>query len=273
MRAVQLSGLNQLGLVDLPDPLPTEGEAIVALRTAALNHRDVWMKSGQYAGLKFPCTPGSDGAGVVTAVGAGAAASWVGREVILNPSIDWGEHELANGVNFSILGPPRIGTLAEKVAVPVAQLTAKPAHLAWDEAAALPLAGLTAFRAVFSRAQLRPGERLLVTGIGGGVALSALQFAVAHGAEAWVTSSSPEKISCAIALGARGGFDYTQAGWIQQATKAPGWFDVIVDGAGGGGFGQLADLAAQGGRIVFYGATRGNVPQLPLLKREFDFLE
>jgi threonine dehydrogenase-like Zn-dependent dehydrogenase len=193
MRAVQLSGINQLSIVDLAEPLPAAGEVVVVLRAAALNHRDVWMKAGQYAGLKFPCTPGSDGAGIVVAAGDGVDGSWVGREVIINPSFDWGENEHAHGGTFSILGPPRVGTLAEKIAVPVAQLTAKPAHLAWEEAAALPLAGLTAFRAVFSRARLRPGERVLVTGIGGGVALFALQFAVGHGAEVWVTSSAAEK--------------------------------------------------------------------------------
>jgi hypothetical protein len=130
------------------------------------------------------------------------------------------------------------------------------------------LAGLTAYRALFARAQLRAGEKILITGIGGGVALFALQFAVAHGAEVWVTSSSAEKIKRAVALGARGGFDYTRDGWAAQVIEhVPGGaFDVIVDSAGGPGFEHVIDLAASGGRIVFFGATRGNPPVLPMRK-------
>ncbi len=266
MRALQLSAINQLAVVEVSDPLPAPGEALVTLRAAALNHRDVWIKQGQYAGLKFPCIPGSDGAGVVLAVGTGGDASWLGREVVINPSLDWGASEHAQGPKFSILGLPRDGTLAEKIAVPAGQLAPKPPHLTWEEAAALPLTGLTAYRAIFSRAQLKPGERILLTGIGGGAALGALQFAVAHGAEVWVTSSSSEKISRAVALGAAGGFDYTQAGWAAAAAQAPGHFDVIMDSAGGAGFEQLIELVAPGGRVVFFGATRGNPPGLPMRK-------
>ncbi|HMD61443.1 MAG TPA: zinc-binding dehydrogenase, partial [Opitutaceae bacterium] len=231
-----------------------------------LNHRDVWIKLGQYAGLRYPCIPGSDGAGVVAAVGPGADATWVGREVVINPAFGWGGSEGAQGPEFTILGLPRDGTLAARIAVPVSQLAPKPAHLSWEEAAALPLAGLTAWRALVSRARLAPGERVLVTGIGGGVALFALQFAVASGNEAWVTSSSDDKIARAVALGARGGFRYDRAGWAEGAAGLAGPFDVIVDGAGGPGFADLVELAAPAGRIAFYGATRGNAPDVALRK-------
>lgn len=266
MQALTLTAVNEITFQTVPDPVPAAGEAVIALRAAALNHRDVWIKAGQYAGLKWPCVPGSDGAGVVVAVGAGVEAAWIGKEVVINPSFDWGASEHAQGTQFSILGLPRDGTLAEKIAVPVGQLAARPAHLSWEEAAALPLAGLTAYRTVFSRAQLRPTDRVLVTGIGGGVALFALLMAVAIGAEVWVTSSSSEKIGRAVELGAKGGLDYTQPGWAAAAVKSVGMFDVIVDSAGGEGFGDLLDLAAPGGRIVFFGATRGNVPALALRK-------
>lgn len=265
MRAVQLTAVNQLTVAHVADPRPAPGEAVVAVRAAALNHRDVWIKSGQYAGLKWPSIPGSDGAGVVTAVGADVDPSWRGREVIINASFGWGDSELAQGGEFSILGLPRDGTLAQAIAVPVTQLTAKPAHLSWQEAAALPLAGLTAYRALFSRAKLQHGERVLISGIGGGVALFALQFAVAAGAEVWVTSSSPAKIARAQALGAKGGFNYTDPNWAAAAQAATGGFHVIVDSAGGEGFGRLVDAAIAGGRIVFYGATRGEAT-LPLRK-------
>jgi len=260
MRAVQLSAVNQLNVVDVPEPQPAPGEIVIDVRAAALNHRDVWIKAGQYAGLKWPCIPGSDGAGVVSAVGEGVGADWRGREVIVNPSFGWGEREEAQGAEFQILGLPRDGTLAEKIAVPVAQVSAKPPHLTWEEAAALPLAGLTAYRAVFSRAKLKAGERVLISGIGGGVALGAMQFALAARAQVWVTSSSADKIARAVQLGARGGFDYTQAGWAAEAGKNPGLFDVVVDSAGGEGFERLVDVTMAGGRVVFYGATRGNAP-------------
>lgn len=150
--------------------------------------------------------------------------------------------------------------------MPVTQLTAKPVHLSWEEAAALPLAGLTGYRAVFSRGKLQPGERLLISGVGGGVALFAMQFGVAARAEVWVTSSSDEKIARAVSLGAKGGFKYTDPEWATQAAKTPGLFDVIVDSAGGEGFSQRIDVAAPGGRIVFFGATRGDPPVLPMRK-------
>jgi NADPH:quinone reductase-like Zn-dependent oxidoreductase len=266
MKAVVLSGINQLAVTEVPAPSPAAGEVVVSLRAAALNHRDVWIKLGQYAGVKFPCRPGSDGAGVVQAVGRDVDVAWIGREVVINPSFDWGISPQAQGPRFTILGLPREGTLAEQINVPLAQITAKPAHLSWNEAAALPLAGLTAYRAVFSRAGLKPGERVLINGIGGGVALFALQFAIAADAEVYVTSSSAEKRERARSLGAKGGFDYTQSDWAAQAAKQGGPFDVIVDSAGGEGFDALIDAAAAGGRIVFYGATRGNPNSLALRK-------
>lgn len=266
MRAVQLTAVSQLAIVDAPEPVARAGEVVVTLRAAALNHRDVWIKAGQYGGLKFPCLPGSDGAGVVTALGDGVDAVWRGREVIINPSFGWGDGERAQGKEFAILGLPCDGTLAERIAVPVVQLAGKPAHLTWTEAAALPLAGLTAWRALVSRAGATAKDRVLITGVGGGAALFALQFAVALGAEVWVTSSSPEKLARAVALGAKGGANYTENDWAAGLAKAAGEFDVIIDSAGGPGFEALLDLAAPGGRIAFFGATRGNPPVLPTRK-------
>jgi NADPH:quinone reductase-like Zn-dependent oxidoreductase len=185
---------------------------------------------------------------------------------VINPGFDWGPSEGAQGPGFSILGLPRDGTLADRGAVPAAQLSQKPAHMTWEEAAAMPLSGLTAWRALMSRARLEKGERVLVTGIGGGGALFALQFAVASGNETWVTSSSDEKIASAVKLGARGGFRYDRDGWAADAAKAPGPFDVVIDSAGGPGLASLIDAAAPGGRIAFFGATRGNAPEVVLRK-------
>jgi zinc-binding alcohol dehydrogenase/oxidoreductase len=266
MLAAQFSAINQLDVRDVSDPTPAPDEVVVRVKAAALNHRDVWIKSGQYAGLKFPIVPGSDGAGVIESAGSAVGGTCVGDEVIINPSFNWGADEDAQGDGFSILGLPQNGTLGERLAVPATQLSPKPAHLSWEEAAALPLAGLTAYRALFTRAQLKPQEKVLISGIGGGVALFALQFAVAHGAQVWVTSSQDEKISRATTLGAQGGFNYGADGWAAAAAKEIGGFDVIVDSAGGDGFEHLIDLAAAGGRITVYGATRGNPPVLPMRK-------
>ncbi len=172
MKALVLEAANEpLQLKDVPDPTPGPGEAVVALEAAALNHRDLWIQKGKYAGLKFPITPGSDGCGRVEAVGEGVDAAWTGKEVIINPGLDWGDRPEAQGDHFRILGLPDDGTFAEKVLVPASALVAKPAHLDARRAAALPLAGLTGYRALFVRGAVRPGERVLVNGVGGGVAL------------------------------------------------------------------------------------------------------
>lgn len=266
MKAAVIQGIQELLVDSVPTPSAAPGEAVVRLRAAALNHRDVWIKQGAYAGLKFPIIPGSDGAGVVVEVGPGVDESWVGRDVILNPSLDWGHDPRAQEPRFQILGLPRDGTLAEYISIPASQLAPKPAHLDWAEAAALPLAGLTAFRAVFSRAHLKAHEKVLINGIGAGTALFALQFAVAAGALPCVTSSSEEKLRKAHDLGAKAGALYTASDWAREFGEHHGPFDVIVDSAGGEGFGDLVDLAAAGGRIVFFGATRGNPPELPTRK-------
>lgn len=266
MRALRFTAVNRLEVAEVPDPAPATGEVLVRLRAAALNHRDAWIKAGQYAGVHFPCLPGSDGAGVVEAVGAGVDGSWVGREVIINPAFDWGADPGAQSASFSILGLPRPGTFAERIAVPAAQLAPKPLHLDFVHAAALPLAGLTAWRALMTRGAFRPPDRLLISGIGGGVATFVLLFAAADRGDVWVTSSSEEKIARAIALGARAGFVYGKKGWAEEAARRAGPFDLVIDSAGGPGFSDLVDLTAPGGRIVFFGATRGDAPQLPLRK-------
>lgn len=270
MKAVQIVALKQpVVLAEVPEPTAGPGYAVVQLKAAALNHRDVFIQQGLYPGIKLPVIPGSDGAGVVTDVGRAQDAEWVGREVIINPALEWGPDPRAQGPAFRILGMPDAGTFAERIVVPVANLAAKPAHLTWEQAAALPLAGLTAWRALFTRAQLKAGERVLVTGIGGGAALFALQFARAAGAEVWVTSSSPEKIARAQTLGAQGGVNYRDADWSGQLLQAAGGaFDVIVDSAGGDGFTPLVDCTKPGGRIAFFGATAGN-PKLFEMRKCF----
>lgn len=267
MKALTLRQVNAaLVFEDRAEPHAAAGEILVRLKAAALNRRDFWITRGKYPGVTTPVVLGSDGAGVVSAVGDGVDASWLGREVVINPGLDWGDSEAAQSDRFSILGMPRDGTFATHVAVPAAQMHPKPQHLDWREAAALPLAGVTAYRALFSQGGLQRGENVLVTGIGGGVATFVLQFAVAAGASVWVTSSSPEKIERAVGCGARGGFDYRDEHWAQACAGGAGPLDLAVDGAGGAGYASLVHLAAAGGRIVNYGATAGSPPQLDLFK-------
>jgi NADPH:quinone reductase-like Zn-dependent oxidoreductase len=267
MKALVIANKHKpLEMREVVRPVAGAGEAIVRVHAAALNHRDVWIQKGMYAGLKYPIVPGSDGAGVVAAVGGGGSgegSDWIGKEVIINPSLGWGASEAwQDPVSFHIIGLPDDGTFAEYVKVPVENLVEKPADLSFEEAAALPLAGVTAYRALMTRAKVQPGEKVLITGIGGGVALFALQFAVAVGAEVIVTSGSPDKLDKAMAMGATGCANYGEPGWVDTLKSLAGAFDVIIDGAAGDGMNDLLDLAMLGGRVVIYGATRGNPTQV-----------
>ena len=268
MKALVITDKNTpLVVQELADLKAGPGEAIVRIHAASLNHRDVWIQKGQYSGLKYPIVPGSDGAGVVVEAvkdqNASTLEDWTGKEVIINPSLLWGQTSAyQDQKTFRILGLPDNGTLAEYVKVPIGNLVEKPAHLSFEEAAALPLAGVTAYRAAMTRARVQAGEKVLITGIGGGVALFAFQFALAAGALIYVTSGRDEKLDKATAMGATGAVNYNKADWVHRLREQAGDFDVTIDGAGGDGINDLLDLAAPGSRIVLYGATRGNPSNL-----------
>jgi NADPH:quinone reductase-like Zn-dependent oxidoreductase len=267
MRALvleEIKGPKGLVVKEVPDPEPGRNEVRVRILASALNHRDLWITIGRYPGIQLPQILGSDGVGVVDRVGRGVDRRWLNRVVIINPSLFWGKNPLVQGEDYQILGLPRPGTLAEFTVVPVENIVPKPRHLKVESASALPLCGLTAYRALFTRGKLQPGEKVLITGIGGGVATVALEFAVAYGAKAWVTSSSQEKIERAKRMGARGGYLYTEPGYGERIRAELKGVDLIVDGAGGEGLGELITALAPGGRIVIYGATRGNPPGLDL---------
>ena len=267
MKALVLHATKQpLQFEDRPALKPARGEVVVQLKSAALNRRDYWITQGMYPGIELPVVLGSDGAGVVAKVGDGEDTAKVGQEVIINPGFDWGNNESSQGSTFTVLGLPRDGTLATEVVVPAIQLHAKPTKFSWHEAAALPLAGVTAFRALFTQGQLQAGETVLITGIGGGVATFTLQFAVAAGASVWVTSSSADKIERAMKLGASGGFDYKLADWSKAYLKQTNAPDLIIDSAAGVGYSTLVNLIKPGGRIVNYGATAGPPEKLDLFK-------
>lgn len=266
MRAVTLHRTGDpatLRVEDAADPQPSAGEVIVQLRAAALNHRDVFICRGQYAGLRFPVILGSDGVGEVVALGAGVADVQVGDPVVIYPCLDWGADERVQGPQFRILGMPDDGTFAELVRVPAANIFPRPAGLSDAEAAAIPLAGLTAYRALASRGDLQPEERVLITGIGGGVATLALLIARRLGARVVVTSGSEEKLERARALGAEAGVNYRSGDWVAAVRAATdGGPDLVIDGVGGVTLDQAMDAVRPGGRVVSYGATTGVTPQL-----------
>ena len=253
MNAMMLWGPGQpLTMTEVPPVLPPVGDVFVHLKAAALNKRDYWITRGQYPGIVYPLIMGSDGAGLFNE-----------REVIINPGFNWGEHESHFSPGFKILGMPDNGTLSQLVEVPEQNLYDKPGHLNWHETAALPVAGVTAYRGMFSRGQAKANDRLLITGIGGGVATMALLFGKALGMEVWVTSSSDEKIEKAIQLGAAGGVNYALSGWEKTLSeKAAGKFDMVMDGAGGGDFSRIISLLNPGARVIIYGGTAGNIQEL-----------
>lgn len=258
MKAIILEGVNQpLTYTDVPMPELQSGEVLIKIHAAAFNRRDLWIQKGQYAGLRFPSVQGSDGCGVVEKLGAGVDQSWLGKEVVINPSLNWGNNPATQAKDYIILGMAQDGTFAEYVKVNARLLHEKPAHLTAEQAAAFPLAGLTGFRALVTRAKARSGQTVLITGAGGGVALFCIQFAVALGCQVYVTSGSDEKIKRAIGMGAKGGVNYKKENWDKELKQLSGGFDAIVDSACGDEFYKLVDIAKPGGHIAFYGATLG----------------
>ncbi|MEJ2634206.1 MAG: zinc-binding dehydrogenase [Calditrichia bacterium] len=263
MKAVVLhetGDVKHLKVEEIDYPKPVAGEVTIKIRAAALNHRDLWIVQGKYAKIQLPAVLGSDGTGTVHEVGEGVDRAWLNREVVINPTLDWGNNPRFQQKTFQILGMPRRGTLAEYVAVPVTNVHPKPSHLSFEEAAAIPLGGVTGYRALFTRGQLKAGETCLITGIGGGVSSLIMQMALAAGANVLVTSGSGGKIERAVEMGVLGGANYTQEGWPQklQALAGSRGIDLVVDSAVGPGFPELIELVNYGGRIVVYGVTSGN---------------
>lgn len=258
-------GVDKLRYEDVADPVPGPGDVRVRLEYAGLNRRDLYARMGQYPRVRFPAIPGSDGAGVVDAVGAGVEALEAGDAVIIYPALNWGEDERAPSRAFEILGIPTDGTYAEQIVVPAANVFPKPGYLTGPEAAALPLVGLTAYRCLFARGKLEAGEQVLIPGIGGGLATMLLLMATAAGAHVAVTSSQDRKMTRAREMGAYASVNYRQADYVAELRRAvPDGFDLIVDTLGGPGFEDLVAVARPGGRLVLVGATAGPVPSLVL---------
>ncbi len=257
----ELAGPSAVRVQEVPTPEPGAGEVRVALHASALNRRDVWITVGAYPRIKLPSIGGSDGAGVIDSVGEGLDVGLLGREVVIYPARDWGDDPRCGGPQFRVLGMPDQGTFAEFICVPAQDVLPKPSHLSWAQAAAFPLAGLTAWRALVTHGEVQRGQKVLVTGIGGGAATFALLWARYHGAEVYVTSGSAEKLAAAQGLGAAGGANYRDEGWDKTIRQMSGGIDIVIDSAGGPGMNLALNTLNNGGRYIFYGATQGNPPE------------
>ena len=269
IRLHEIGGPENLAYEDVPDPEPGNGEVVVRLRAAALNRRDVFVTRGMYPGARpeaLPAVLGSDGSGEVVARGDGADGPDEGTEVVVNPALFWGDDPATPGKEYRILGLPDDGTFAQFVKVPADHVLPKPSHLSHEEAAAVPLAALTAYRALVTRGQVREGETVVVPGVGGGVATFLVQIAAALGATVFVTSGDDAKIEAAKELGAEGGVNYNDEGWSKELKGMAGGVDLSVDSVGGPTFDALLSLAKPAGRIVTFGATAGPVEKLILPK-------
>lgn len=245
-------------VAEVPTPQPGPGEVRVALRAASVNHREMWIARGLYPGMNLPTTMGCDGAGVVDMLGDGVPGAAIGDEVVIYPGRDWGANRHAPQAAFGLLGMPHAGTIAEYVCVPIASLAPKPAHMSFEEAAATVLTGLTAWRALMFKGQLKAGETLLISGVGGGVATFGLAFAVALGAKVYVTAENEDVLARAVEMGALGGVLYTDPDWRKAIGKLTGGVDVVLDGAPAPSFANYVRAVNPGARIVIYGSTAGD---------------
>ncbi|OCA82966.1 alcohol dehydrogenase [Bacillus wudalianchiensis] len=233
---------------------PKAGEVRIRLKTAGLNHRDLFVLT-RHKPTDPPLIVGSDGAGVVEAIGEGVEGIQAGEEVIINPGLGWQKNSEAPPVGFEIVGLPDHGTFAEKIVLPAENAVRKPAHLTWEEAGVLSLAALTAYRALFTRGKIQKGMKVLIPGIGGGVATFLLQFAKAAGAVVYVTSRSEEKAKKALELGADKAIDSNED-WHKALDGEK--MDLVIECVGAATFNKSLEQLRPGGTIVTFGASTGD---------------
>jgi zinc-binding alcohol dehydrogenase/oxidoreductase len=239
---------------DFTEPSTPKGHVKVQLKCAGLNHRDLFVIERR-RGDEPAVILGSDGAGIITEIGVGAKGFSVGDEVVINPSLDWMVKTPAPPAEFRILGFPDHGTLAERIVLPIENIEPKPGYLSWEEAGVLPLAALTAYRALFTRARATKNDTIFIPGIGSGVALFLLKFAKAIGARVIVSSRSEEKREQARKLGADKAID-TAKEWCEELSNEKA--DIVFESIGTATFNRSMDMLKPGGTMVTFGATTGD---------------
>ncbi|BEJ15393.1 hypothetical protein CspHIS471_0411600 [Cutaneotrichosporon sp. HIS471] len=256
-----------LKIKQVPIPKPGPGEVLVQFKAAALNHRDLFIRQHLYPGLAFNTALLGDGYGTVLAQGPNCNRGLVGSNVIAAPMRGWEDDPQGPPPqdNFHVAGGTEhsdSGCARDYAIFPEVEVELSPTHLNAIQAAALPLAGLTAWRAFVTKSgAAEKGKNILITGIGGGVALHVLQFAVAMGVNAYVSSGNDEKLDRAMKLGAKGGINYKTDGWEKELKKLlPAnrpYLDAVIDGAGGPIVQKSVRLLRTGGVISQYGMTVG----------------
>jgi NADPH:quinone reductase-like Zn-dependent oxidoreductase len=265
-------GASGLRLVDVPDPEPAPGEAVMRVRASSLNRVDLYMRdNGAGISHQLPLILGVDGVGEIVEASPGTGLA-VGARVMLYSLVycghcrfcDAGDHPLC--LNLQVAGEHRAGCFSEYIAMPARNFLPLPDALGFDEAGAVPTAYSTAWRMLFGKRRLSPGETLLIVGIGGGVALACLQLALLTGARVFVTSSSDEKLVRAVELGAEAGINYRTEAVVPRIldlTRGEG-VDMVVDSVGQASWADSLRALRRGGRIVTCGATTGSNPPVEI---------
>ena len=274
MRAVPITqhgGPEVLQLLEVPDPAPGPGQALVRVRACALNHLDLWQRRGlEHVKLPLPHIPGSDISGEVVDPGGSDFAA--GSRVIVHPGLNCGHCPACLGgqdslcATYGIVGYQSEGGYAELAAVPARNLIALPPQVSFTDGAAFPLTFLTAWHMLVSRAHVREGETVLVMAAGSGVGQAAIQVARLHGARVIATARQKEKLDAARALGADDVVDTSQPDWsaeVRRLTNKRG-ADVVIEHVGAAVWDQAVKSLARGGRLVTCGATSGHRGEIDL---------
>jgi len=269
-------GIEQLEIAELPRPVAGTGEVVLRVRAAAMNHLDLWVRRGlPGVNIPLPHVGGSDIAGEVAGFGAGVDGWKTGARVVVNPGLwdgtcEWclkGEHSLC--VNYRIIGEHIDGGFAEYVVVPAANLLSIPDDFSFEEAAAVPLVFLTAWRALITQARLRAGESVLILGASGGAASAGIQIAKLTGAKVYAVTSSEEKAERARRLGADVIINRTVGDFSKEISKQTNrrGVDVVLENTGEKTWEGSLRALARGGRLVTYGGTTGAnaLTNIPLL--------
>ncbi|WP_313432823.1 zinc-binding dehydrogenase [Siminovitchia terrae] len=254
------AGMAGLSLREMEVGQPGQGEVRVKLKTAGMNHRDLFVLH-RHKPTDPPLIIGSDGAGIVDAVGKGVTSVSIGDEVIINPGLGWMEKSDAPPEGFDIVGLPGHGTFAEYIVIPAENAIPRPEHLIWEEAGVFGLAALTGYRALFTRGKITPDMTTLLPGVGSGVITFILKFAKTVGATVYVTSRSEEKRQRALELGADKAID-SDGDWNEQLSGEK--VDLVIESVGAATFSKSLGQLRPGGTIVTFGASAGDEINLDL---------